>query len=137
MVGIVVVSHSSDLARAAVDLALQMAPVSPPRIEIAPGTSDNRLGTDASRVAEAIVAADDGDGVAVIMDLGSAVLSAELALELLPEPHETRLSQRHSPKASLRRSSLRPRALSSMSLLGMPPRLSRQKPRSLIRTCRR
>ncbi|HET6759049.1 MAG TPA: dihydroxyacetone kinase phosphoryl donor subunit DhaM, partial [Propionibacteriaceae bacterium] len=91
MVGIVVVSHSADLAHAAVDLALQMVPGSAPRIEVAAGTSDNRLGTDASRVAEAIVAADDGDGVAVIMDLGSAVLSAELALELLPEPHETRL----------------------------------------------
>ena len=91
MVGIVVVSHSADLAHAAVDLALQMVPGSAPRIEVAAGTSDNRLGTDASRVAEAIVTADDGDGVAVIMDLGSAVLSAELALELLPEPHETRL----------------------------------------------
>jgi phosphotransferase system enzyme I (PtsI) len=91
MVGIVVVSHSADLAHAAVDLALQMVPGSAPRIEVAAGTSDNRLGTDASRVAEAIVTADDGDGVAVIMDLGSAVLSAEMALELLPEPHETRL----------------------------------------------
>jgi phosphotransferase system enzyme I (PtsI) len=45
----------------------------------------NRFGTDAARVTEAIVAADDGEGVVVIMDLGSAVLSAELALELLPE----------------------------------------------------
>ncbi len=43
-------------------------------------------------VAEAVVAADDGEGVVVIMDLGSAVLSAELALELLPEPGiQTRL----------------------------------------------
>jgi len=57
-----------------------------PPIEVAAGTSDDRLGTDAARVAEAITAADDGDGVIVIMDLGSAVLSAELALELLPEP---------------------------------------------------
>jgi len=57
-----------------------------PHIEIAAGTSDDRLGTDAARVAEAIVAADDGAGVVVIMDLGSAVLSAELAIELLPDP---------------------------------------------------
>ena len=86
MVGIVVVSHSPDLAHAAVSLALQMVHGSAPRIEIAAGTSDYRLGTDAARVAEAIVGADDGKGVVVIMDLGSAVLSAELAIELLPEP---------------------------------------------------
>jgi phosphotransferase system enzyme I (PtsI) len=85
MVGIVVVSHSPALARAAVNLALQMVQGSAPRIEIAAGTSDDRFGTDAARVVEAIIAADEGDGVVVIMDLGSAVLSAELALELLPD----------------------------------------------------
>jgi phosphoenolpyruvate-protein phosphotransferase/dihydroxyacetone kinase phosphotransfer subunit len=89
MVGIVVVSHSPDLARAAVSLALQMVHSPAPRIEVAAGTSDDRLGTDAARVAEAIVAADRGDGVVVIMDLGSAVLNAELAIELLPEPRIT------------------------------------------------
>ncbi|HET9777907.1 MAG TPA: phosphoenolpyruvate--protein phosphotransferase [Propionibacteriaceae bacterium] len=86
MVGIVVVSHSPDLAHAAVSLALEMVHGSAPRIEIAAGTSDDRIGTDAARVTQAIVAADDGDGVVVIMDLGSAVLSAELAIELLPKP---------------------------------------------------
>jgi phosphotransferase system enzyme I (PtsI) len=92
MVGIVVVSHSPELARAAVGLALQMVHGPAPRIEVAAGTADDRLGTDAAAVAEAVVAADDGEGVVVIMDLGSAVLSAELALELLPEPGiQTRL----------------------------------------------
>jgi multiphosphoryl transfer protein len=86
MVGIVVVSHSFHLAREAVALALQMVQGPAPRIEIAAGASDDRLGTDAARVAEAITAADDGNGVVVIMDLGSAVLSAELALELLAGP---------------------------------------------------
>jgi dihydroxyacetone kinase DhaKLM complex PTS-EIIA-like component DhaM len=60
MVGIVVVSHSPALARAAVNLALQMVQGSAPRIEIAAGTSDDRFGTDAARVVEAIIAADDG-----------------------------------------------------------------------------
>src|SRR5688500_5831551 len=69
MVGIVAASHSPDLARAAVSLALQMVHGPAPRIEIAAGTSDDHLGTDAARVAEAIVAADSGDGVLVIMDL--------------------------------------------------------------------
>ena len=90
--GIVVVSHSPDLARAAVGLALQMVNGPAPHIEIAAGAADDRLGTDAVRVAEAMGAADDGQGVVVIMDLGSAVLSAELALELLLEPaFDTRL----------------------------------------------
>ncbi|HEX3199891.1 MAG TPA: dihydroxyacetone kinase [Propionibacteriaceae bacterium] len=90
--GIVVVSHSPELARAAVGLALQMVHGPAPRIEVAAGTADDRLGTDAAAVAEAVVAADDGEGVVVIMDLGSAVLSAELALELLSEPGiQTRL----------------------------------------------
>jgi phosphoenolpyruvate-protein phosphotransferase/dihydroxyacetone kinase phosphotransfer subunit len=86
MVGIVVVSHSPSLATAAVDLALEMVAQSPPRIVIAAGTSEGLTGTDAVRVAEAIVEADRGDGVVVITDLGSAVLSSELALEFLPEP---------------------------------------------------
>ena len=83
--GIVVVSHSPRLALAAVELALQMVRGPAPRIEIAAGAEDDRLGTDAVRVADAIVAADDGAGVVVIMDLGSAVLSAELAVDLVPD----------------------------------------------------
>ena len=68
-----VVSHGPDLARAAVGLALGMLQGPGPRVEIAAGTSDDRLGTDAARVAEAIAAADEGEGVVVIMDLGSAL----------------------------------------------------------------
>jgi len=84
VVGIVVVSHSEPLARAAVELALQMVGDDPPPIEIAAG-NDGRLGTDAVAVAGAIQRADaasGGSGVLVIMDLGSALLSSEMALEL-------------------------------------------------------
>ena len=83
-VGIVAVSHSAALARAALDLALEMVAGDPPRVELAAGTADGRTGTDAARVAEAIQAADEGAGVVVIMDLGSAVLSAEMGLEFCP-----------------------------------------------------
>ncbi|MGP3535291.1 dihydroxyacetone kinase phosphoryl donor subunit DhaM [Microbacterium sp. RD1] len=81
MIGIVAVSHSAPLAAAAVELALQMAGHAPPRVEIAAGTSDGDLGTDAVAIAAAIDRADSGDGVLVFMDLGSAILSAETALE--------------------------------------------------------
>jgi phosphoenolpyruvate-protein phosphotransferase/dihydroxyacetone kinase phosphotransfer subunit len=82
MVGIVVVSHSRRLADAAVELAMQMVRGTPPPIEVAAGLDGHVLGTDAARVKEAIDRVASPDGVLVIMDLGSAVLSAELALEL-------------------------------------------------------
>ena len=86
-VGLVVVSHSRPLAEAAVTLARQMLPGRDVAIEVAAGTEDGGLGTDAVAISAAITAAaaDAGDGVVVLMDLGSAVLSAETALELLDD----------------------------------------------------
>ncbi len=83
MVGIVVVSHSPALAEAAVELAGEMLPDREVPIAVAAGTSDDATGTDAAKVADAIASVSSGDGVLVVMDLGSAVLSAGLALELL------------------------------------------------------
>ncbi|MBF6327263.1 phosphoenolpyruvate--protein phosphotransferase [Nocardia transvalensis] len=91
MIGIVVVSHSRSLARAAVDLAAEMLPDRSVRIETAAGLDEDTFGTDAAAVADAIAAADSGDGVLVLMDLGSAVLSAELALDLLDPSPRVRL----------------------------------------------
>jgi phosphocarrier protein FPr len=86
MVGIVVVSHSRALARAAVALAEQMLQGRHVPIVIAAGLDEETLGTDAVQIYEALLQADqDGDGVVVLMDLGSAILSAELALELLED----------------------------------------------------
>ncbi|MGY1836545.1 dihydroxyacetone kinase phosphoryl donor subunit DhaM [Blastococcus sp. SYSU DS0510] len=90
-VGIVVVSHSRPLAEAAVELARQMLPNSTVAIEVAAGTDDGGLGTDAVAVSTAIAAADTGDGVVVLMDLGSAVMSAETALELLDDDVRARV----------------------------------------------
>ena len=87
MVGIVVVSHSEPLAQAAVELALQMVGDDPPPIEVAAG-NDGGLGTDAVAVAGAIQRADEaaaGSGVLVITDLGSALLSSEMALEFVDD----------------------------------------------------
>ena len=81
MVGIVLVSHSARIAEGVAELAREMAGEEVP-IEPAGGAEGAALGTDAVRVAEAIERADRGDGVLVLMDLGSAVLSAELALDL-------------------------------------------------------
>ncbi|GAA1145069.1 phosphoenolpyruvate--protein phosphotransferase [Ornithinicoccus hortensis] len=84
MIGIVVVSHSHPLASAAVALAAEMVQEADrPRIEVAAGLDETTFGTDAAAVAEAIGRADSGDGVLVLLDLGSAVLSAEMALEFV------------------------------------------------------
>lgn len=84
-VGIVVVSHSPSLAQAAVELALEMVVGRRPPIAIAAGAGENVIGTDAVRIAEAIATVASDHGVLVLMDLGSALLSAELALELLED----------------------------------------------------
>jgi phosphocarrier protein FPr len=97
VVGIVVVSHSRRLAESAVELALQMVRGAPPPIEIAAGLDDHVLGTDAARVKEAIDRVASPDGVLVIMDLGSAVLSAELALELRGDPGDGRVVLSDAP----------------------------------------
>jgi phosphoenolpyruvate---glycerone phosphotransferase subunit DhaM len=86
VVGIVVVSHSSDLARGLADLAGQVAG---PDVHIEPagGLPDGGLGTDDERVREAIKRADGGDGVVVLCDLGSAILTVRHVLERSSNGH--------------------------------------------------
>jgi dihydroxyacetone kinase phosphotransfer subunit len=93
LVGIVVVSHSATIAEGVVELAAQMAGPEV-RLLAAGGAADGSLGTDAGRIADAITRADAGAGVVVLADLGSAVLSAKLALDMIdPEiAARTRLS---------------------------------------------
>jgi PTS hybrid protein len=82
LVGIVIVSHSAQIAAGTVELARQMAGPDL-RIEGAGGIADGSLGTDAAAIMAAIEAADGGAGVVVLVDLGSAVLATQTALELL------------------------------------------------------
>ncbi len=96
MVGIVVVSHSRALAEAAVALTREMAS-GPLRIEVAAGLDDDTFGTDAMAIMHAITAADEGDGVLVLMDIGSAVLSTDLALEMLEDDVRARVRSSAAP----------------------------------------
>jgi multiphosphoryl transfer protein len=86
MVGLVIVSHSPRLAQGVAELAQEVGGPEV-RIETAAGIADGAMGTDAVLVQEAIERAWSDDGVLVLMDLGSAVLSAEMALDLLQEDH--------------------------------------------------
>lgn len=78
-VRIVVVSHSDKIAEGAVELAAQMAP----DVMLVPagGTSDGRIGTSMEKVLAALETAAGADGVVVLTDLGSAVMTAESAME--------------------------------------------------------
>jgi phosphocarrier protein FPr len=90
-VGLVVVSHSRALGEAAAELGREVPHGGRVRVEVAAGLDDGSLGTDATAVCAALARADQGDGVVVLMDLGSAVLSAELALELLDDAARDRV----------------------------------------------
>jgi phosphoenolpyruvate-protein phosphotransferase/dihydroxyacetone kinase phosphotransfer subunit len=99
MVGIVLVSHSVKLAEAVKELAEQMGQSKAP-IALAGGVDapDNPFGTDAMKVMEAIESVYSEDGVLVLMDLGSAVLSAQMALdELLPPEYKERVMLTDAP----------------------------------------
>ena len=84
LVGIVIVSNSAQIAAGTVELARQMAG-DDVRIEAAGGTADGSRGTAAAAIMAASAAADAGAGVLVLVDLGSAVLATQTALELLGE----------------------------------------------------
>lgn len=84
MIGVVLVSHSLALAEAARGLVTQMVGEDFP-IAVAAGVGEGfaEIGTDAVHIYEVLQPFCEGDGAVVVMDLGSAVLSAQTALELL------------------------------------------------------
>lgn len=86
MVGLVVVSHSAKAAEGICEVAAEMGSADA-RIEPAGGDPGGGIGTDVDRIRAAVadVAGDNPDGVVVLVDLGSAVMNAQLALEMVSE----------------------------------------------------
>src|SRR5947209_3547213 len=95
-VGLVIVSHSTQLAAGVAELAGQMTQGKTP-ITPAGGAVDNILGTSADKILAAIQAVDGPDGVLVLLDLGSAVLAAEMALEFLDSEQQQRVLLSFAP----------------------------------------
>ncbi|GAA5156213.1 dihydroxyacetone kinase phosphoryl donor subunit DhaM [Amycolatopsis dongchuanensis] len=83
-VGLVLVSHSAKLAEGLAEVAGQMAP--DVAIEPAGGLEGGGIGTDYDKVVAAMQRADGGAGVVLLYDLGSAQMTAELAVESLADP---------------------------------------------------
>lgn len=81
MVGIVIVSHSAGLA----DSLAQMTRIMAANANVAPagGMDDGNFGTSFNKIRAAIEAVYSEDGVLVLMDMGSAVMTTEMVLESL------------------------------------------------------
>ena len=87
MIHLILVSHHPDIARGIAALAAQMS-TAPETIHTAAGIddADNPVGTDAVRIMQTLLEADNPDGILILVDLGSAILSAQTALDLLDDP---------------------------------------------------
>lgn len=79
MVGVVIVSHSKSLAESIVDYTKLMAGEA--KVAAAGGTDDGEFGTSFQKIYEAIDTVYSDDGVVILMDMGSAVMTTEMVLE--------------------------------------------------------
>ena len=85
MVGIVIVSHSQKLAEGVVEISKMMAANAP--IAAAGGLEDGSLGTSYEKILAAVEKVYSADGVMILMDMGSAVMTTEMVLEDLEKPN--------------------------------------------------
>lgn len=95
-VGIVIVSHSPDVAKGTADMVRQMVG---PEVPLAwcGGNPDGGLGTDVGAILTAIDQAWSDAGVAVLVDLGGAETNSEMAVEMLPEGRRGRVAICNAP----------------------------------------
>lgn len=84
MVGIVIVSHSRKLAEGVVEVARMMAAEAP--LAAAGGLDDGSLGTSYEKICAAVEEVYSADGVLILMDMGSAVMTTQMVLEDLVKP---------------------------------------------------
>jgi phosphoenolpyruvate---glycerone phosphotransferase subunit DhaM len=97
LVGLILVSHSGTLVDGLREMAGQVAGPDV-AIETAGGTEDGRLGTSAPRISEALRSVlDRSEAAVVLLDLGSAALSLELALEDLSDADRQRVHISEAP----------------------------------------
>ena len=81
-VGIVIVSHSKDIAKGTADMVRQMVG-SEVKVAFCGGNPEGGLGTSVSLIIDAINDAWSAKGVAILVDLGGAETNSEMAVEML------------------------------------------------------
>jgi len=95
-VGIVIVSHSADVARGAADMVRQMVG-SEVSLAWCGGDPDGGLGTSVEAIKSAIEAAWSDRGVAIFVDLGGARTNSEMAVEMMPPQKRSRIVVCNAP----------------------------------------
>lgn len=95
-VGIVIVSHSPDVARGTADMVRQMVGDEVPLASCG-GDTDGGLGTSVENILSAIDAAWSEAGVAILVDLGGAETNSEMAIEMQPEDRQQRIAICNAP----------------------------------------
>ena len=95
-VGIVIVSHSADVARGTADMVRQMVGDEVP-LAWCGGDPDGGLGTDVAAILKAIDAAWSEKGVAILVDLGGAETNSEMAIEMQPPERQGRIVVCNAP----------------------------------------
>lgn len=84
MIGLILVSHSKKITDGIKELVIEMTKDSVPIIS-AGGTSDGRLGTSADLIIEAINELSACNNILIFTDLGSSIMSSEIAIDLVDE----------------------------------------------------
>ena len=90
MIGIVVVSHNRKLAEEIINFSEEMRQFDFP-MENGGGTNGEIYGSEPAIILEAIKKADKGDGVLIFVDLGSSIMNAEMAIEMLEDNSKVRI----------------------------------------------
>jgi PTS hybrid protein len=89
-VSVVIVSHSADVARGAAAMVREMVG-DEVKVAACGGNPDGGLGTDVSKIIEAIESVWSDKGVAILVDLGGAETNSEMAIEMLDEERAARI----------------------------------------------
>lgn len=95
-VGIVIVSHSPDVARGTADMVRQMVGEKVP-LAWCGGDPGGGLGTSVEAIVTAIQSAWSDKGVAILVDLGGAETNSEMAVEMLPDGRRERVVVCNAP----------------------------------------
>jgi len=95
-VSLVIVSHSPDVARGTADMVRQMVG-DEVKVAYCGGNPDGGLGTDVTKILQAIDDAWSPRGVAILVDLGGAETNSEMAIEMLPDDRRGNVVLCNSP----------------------------------------
>ncbi|MGO1580839.1 MAG: dihydroxyacetone kinase phosphoryl donor subunit DhaM [Peptoniphilaceae bacterium] len=96
MVSLVIVSHSKKIAEGIDELASQMLGEDKVITPVG-GMEDGSIGTDVIRIKEAIINSNKGDGVVLMVDLGSGIMSGQMAMEMVQEEENIEVAIADAP----------------------------------------